>query len=66
VTLPSGQEATEETGVGDELGVSGGGCDCGCCGDTVEMVGPGDEREQLLELKEQVDERLAELETEEA
>ena len=48
--------------MGEKLGVPGGGCDCGCCGDVVEMVSPDEEREQLVELKDQVDERLAELE----
>lgn len=46
----------------------GGGCQCGCCGDAgdaVEMTGPGDERERLIQLRSDVDDRLAELEPEE-
>jgi cell division protein ZapA (FtsZ GTPase activity inhibitor) len=50
----------------ERLTVSGGGCSCGCCGEAVEMIDPAEEREQLLQMREQVDERLAELEESES
>lgn len=47
--------------MGESFEVSGGGCSCGCCGDTVETIDPAEEREQLVQMRDQVDERLAEL-----